>query len=120
MTPSEIIKADLEKRGIDPSRELVNLGKAVKKLHALVLQEGNTIMVLTPLSEDSAEMKMFSTDTPLAILSAIKVFMSKLEDSELNRIYFTITSPQNLTALERMGVQVEDSDREGYNFMAQV
>jgi hypothetical protein len=118
MTPSEIITADLQRRGEDPKRELVGLAKAVKLIHALILQEGNTIMVLLPLSKDSAEMKMYSADTPLRILSAIKVFMKKLEDSELSKVYFNITAPQNLTTMKRLGVQVENSDKEGYNFMA--
>jgi hypothetical protein len=61
---------------------------------------------------------MFSTDTPLAILSAIKVFMQKLEDSELNKVYFNITAPQNLTTMKKLGVQIENSDKENYNFMA--
>jgi hypothetical protein len=118
MTPTEIIQTDLQRRGVDPQREILMIGKAVKTLHALVLQEGSTIMVLTPLSEDSAEMKMYSADTPLRILSATKVFMQKLEDSELNRVYFNITAPQNLTAMKKLGVQVENSDIKGYNFMA--
>ncbi len=118
MTPSQIVTADLKKRGVDPKRELIQLEKAVKIAHAIVLQEDNTIMVLLPLSKDSAEIKMYSTDTPLSIMSAVSVFIKKLKNSDIKKIYFNATSQQNVATMQKLGVQVANSDKKGYNAMA--
>ena len=55
MKASEIILADAQKKGVDGDKALALISNAVKQKKAVLLQEGNSVLILTKISDEAAE-----------------------------------------------------------------
>lgn len=120
MTPSEIIRKDAERMGYDADVVLRKLAKLVKSGAAILLQEGNSLLVLIALPGNNAELHLYTADSPLAMAKALKVFIEKIRASDLNAVYGSGDIPQILKILNQFGVETMKSDLPNYRWMAPV
>ena len=120
MTPSEIIKAEIVKQGLDP----VKFGKIImymlKNKLAILLNKNQSVLLLKQLGDGDVESHLFTQDPPLTLFKSLQYFIEKIRSSEVRSIYGNATNPQIIDALKRLGVTVEQSDREEYNWKATV
>ena len=121
MTPSEIIQADAQKQGYDPQEVLGKIGKVVKTGAGILLQEGNSVLLLIALPDNNAELHLYTADTsPLSIYKAVSGFVNKIRQSDLNAVYGSGEVPELLQILKKLGVDVQPSNLPGYRWMAPV
>jgi hypothetical protein len=127
MKPTEIINAEYQKLGKDPSKFLRGLNVAINKKLAIILQEGNSVLVLLTIGEGLVELHLFTTDAPLKVARALSRFVDKIRDSDLKAVYGPKENvpnsnklQQTLTMLKTLGVDVQPSDNPKYEWMAKV
>lgn len=117
MKPSEIITQNVKALGKDPAPVLKWLGNLVKSKRAIILQKGDSVLVLNRIAPGEAELHLFTTDKPMALMAALKEFVKKVFASGLERVYGKADNQQILDALRAVGVDVLDSDKPKYNWM---
>lgn len=118
MTPSEIISKDKYSQEDGADQILRGIAKLVKDDMAIILQSGNTVFVVVRLGDGAVEVHVYTLDTGLALMSAVKALIKKLKDSEIQVAY--IGDPRDATmlqVLELNGLQVMESDRPQYEWM---
>jgi hypothetical protein len=121
MTPSEIIQADAQTRGYDAQPVLGKIAKVVKSGAGILLQEGNSLLLMIAIPGNCSELHLYTADkSPLAIYKAVSVFVNKIRASDLNAVYGSGDVPELLQMLKKLGVDVQQSDRPGYKWMAPV
>lgn len=121
MTPSEIIKKDAEQRGIDPQKLLTSVAVLMKKNNAIMLKENDSILLLQPISEQGdVELHLFTEDAPLTLAKSLTSFIKKIRASDLRAVYGNADNEQITQFLTRLGVEVKESDKPNYNWMALV
>jgi hypothetical protein len=122
MTPTEIITADSERLGIDPQMVLGKIGRLVEDKACHLLQENDSLLVLIPLKDgdNSLELHLYTAGSATSLPRALKVFIEKIRNSDAKKVYGSGEIPQTLELLKRLGVDVQDSDRPEYKWMAPV
>jgi hypothetical protein len=121
MKPSEIIKKDAEQRGIDPQKLLASVAVLMKKNNAIMLKENESILILHPIgNEGDVELHLFTEDAPLTLAKSLTSFIKKIRASDLRAVYGDADNEQITQFLTRLGVEVKESDKPNYNWMALV
>jgi hypothetical protein len=120
MKPTEIINAEYQRLGKDPSQFLRGLNIAINKKIAIILQEGDTILILITIGQKEVELHLFTTEGPLKVARALSRFVKKIRDSDLKAVYGSEEPAQTLKMLETLGVKIEPSDKPKYKWMAKV
>jgi hypothetical protein len=122
MTPTEIIKADCERTGLDPNVVLGKLGRLVQDKACYFLQEGNFLLAVIPLKDGkkSVELHLYGAGTLTELPNALKKFMEKMNESDADTIYGDGDIPSLLSLLKRIGLDVQKSDKPEYVWMAPV
>ena len=127
MKPTEIINAEFQKLGKDSSKFLRLLNVAINKKIAIILQEGDSILVLLTIGEGLVELHLFTTEGPLKVARALSKFIDKIRKSDLKAVYGPKEDvpnsnklQQTLTMLKTLGVDVQPSDNPKYEWMAKV
>lgn len=118
MTPSEIITQNIKAHGKDPAPVLKWMGSLLKSKDALLLKYGDSVLFLKRIGAGEAELHLFTVDSPRALVSALKDFVAKVRASDLKKVYGKADNQQIVQALKMVGVQVSDSDKPKYNWMA--
>lgn len=120
MTPSEIIIADSKREGVSPSVVLKTVSKFVKAGLATLIQENNSVLMLTFIDKNDVELHLFTADSALTLAKSLVSFINTIKQSELNRVYGKTDNSGILEMLKRVGVNVLPSDKPDYNWMANV
>jgi hypothetical protein len=127
MKPTEIINAEFQKLGKDSGEFLRLLNVAINKKIAIILQEGDSILVLLTIGEGLVELHLFTTEGPLKVARALSKFIDKIRKSDLKAVYGPKEDvpnsnklQQTLTMLKTLGVNVQPSDNPKYEWMAKV
>lgn len=120
MKASEIISADIQARGENPTEVLNTISAAVKAKKAIVMQSGNTVLYLLIFAPGMAELHIFTKDRPVAVGKALQEFVDKIRSSGLEKVYATEAPPQIMALLKFLGVESEPSDNPKYKWMARV
>jgi hypothetical protein len=118
MTPSEIVAIDAERLGYDGNIVMRKIAKLVKTGAGILLQEGNTLLLLIAIGNDSAEVHLYTADSGLKLLGALKGIIKKVRDSDLSAIYSSFNAPEIINMIEQAGITVEKSDLPNYRWMA--
>lgn len=118
MTPSEIIKADCERRGVDYRKEFMFIKSAIDKAKGILLRAENTLMLAVPIGKGDVELHMYTADSPLKLYKAVIELRKKLQNGGVKKAYTEITNPQVEEMAKRTDWNVQPSDKERYNFMA--
>jgi Icc-related predicted phosphoesterase len=120
MTPSEIITADAQRNGVNPNSVITKMEKLLKSKKAIMLQHGDSVLIIRKFGDGLAELHIFTTDTPREIINAIKTFISKIKKSDIQTVYGNADNNQIIRVLKSLGVIVQNSDIDGYNWKADV
>lgn len=120
MTPTEIITQNIKAIGKNPAPVLRWLAKLLKTKKAVLLRHGESVLVLNQIGPQQAELHLFTADKPMALMQALKDFVKKIKDSDLERVYGKADNQQIVKALGAVGVNVQESDKPKYNWMALV
>ena len=127
MKPTEIINAEFQKLGKDSGEFLRLLNVAINKKMAIILQEGDSILILLTIGEGLVELHLFTTESPLKVARALSKFIDKIRKSDLKAVYGPKEDvpnsnklQQTLTMLKTLGVNVQPSDNPKYEWMAKV
>jgi hypothetical protein len=118
MKASEIIYNDKYSQEDGPDRVLRSVAKLVEDNLAVVLQSGETVLVVVRLGDGAVEVHVYTMDSGLRLISAMKVLIQKLKNSEIQVAY--IADPrdaQMLQVLKMNDLQVKKSDRPEYEWM---
>ena len=120
MKPTEIISAEYQKLGKDPSNFFRALNVAINKKMAIILQEGDTILILITIGDKEVELHLFTIEGPLKVARALSRFIKKIRDTDLKVVYGSEEPTQTLKMLETLGVKVQPSNKPNYKWMAKV
>jgi NhaP-type Na+/H+ and K+/H+ antiporter len=127
MKPTEIINAEYQKLGKDPSKFLRALNIALNKKLAIIMQENDTVLLLIATNDGNAELHLFTQDSPIKLAKALSRFVDKIRKSDLKAVYGPKEDvpnsnrlQQTLTMLKTLGVDVQPSDNPKYEWMAKV
>lgn len=118
MKASEIIYNDKYSQEDGPDRVLASIAKLVKDEMAVILQSGETVLVVVRLGDGAVEVHVYTMDSGLRLISAMKVLIQKLKDSDIQVAY--IADPrdaQMLQVLKMNNLQVTKSNRPEYQWM---
>lgn len=118
MTPSEIIRKDAERMGYDADVVLRKIDKVVKTGAGILLQEGDSLLLLIAIGGNKAEVHLYTADTGLKLIGAIKGLIKKVQDSDLSAIYSSFDAPEIINMIDEAGITVEKSDLPNYRWMA--
>ena len=120
MTPTEIIFADCKRNGVDPNIMAQYVAGMIQEKKGVLLSANNSLLLITFLGDDTAELHLFTADTPLTLMKSLTEFINDIKQSELKRVYGDSDNEEILNLLRRLGIDVMESDREGFNWMANV
>jgi hypothetical protein len=122
MTPTEIIKADCKRTGLDPNMVLGKLGRLVQDKACYFLQEGKFLLAVIPLKngKKNVEIHLYGAGTLAELPEALKKFIKRLNDSDADMVYGDANIPPLLNLLKRLGADVQKSDDPRYFWMAPV
>ena len=120
MTPSEIISADLQSHGNDPQEGLRAISLSLKSKNSILLQENNSVLFLRKIGKGIVELHLFTQDSPLTVAKSASSFIKKIRNSDLKKVYGNADNEQIVELLRRLKVDVKDSDKPEYNWMAKV
>ena len=120
MTPSEIIMADAKRQGVDHKVVLETSAKLIRSKLATIIQENNSVLLLTFIDKVDVELHLFTADSPLALAKSLMGFIRTIKESELRRVYGKADNSGILEMLKRIGVEIKESDKPQFNWMAEV
>ena len=120
MTPTEIIRKDAEKRGLNPSIILRSIKKHVEDGKGFLLHTNNSALYGHFIDPHNVELHFFSEDSPLQLMDSLKKFVDEIRRAPLHAVYGKADNEGILKFLEKAGVEVKASDKPKYNWMALV
>ena len=120
MTPSEIIMADAKRQGVDPKVILDTCAKLIKAKLATIIQDNNSVLLLTFIDRQDVELHLFTADPPLTLAKSLMGFIRTIKESDLRRVYGKADNSGILEMLKRIGVNIMESDKPQFNWMAEV
>ena len=118
MKASEIILADAQKKGVDGDKALALISNAVKQKKAVLLQEANSVLILTKISDEAAETHLLTQDGVMTLARSLSAFKKKITDLGIKTIYGKADNSQIVELLKKVGFNVVDSDLPQYNWKA--
>jgi len=118
MKASKIILADAQKRGVDGNKALALISNAVKQKKAVLMQENNSVLFLTKISDDASEVHLFTQDGIMTLARSLSAFVKRGMALGIKTIYGKADNPQIIELLKKVGLNVVDSDLPQYNWKA--
>jgi len=120
MTPAEIITADSQSHNVDPQKVLNVIAHFVQNKTGKILHYGNTVLFVRMISDENAELHIFTQDSPISIARAVPKFWNALKQMQIKKVYGNADNQEILQLLQKLGANVQSPDIEGYNWMAEV
>jgi hypothetical protein len=121
MKPSEIIKKDSEKRGLDPTKTLVSIQYILTHKLGFLLNKNNSVLLLAKIGNNEYETHLFTEDSPLKLGQAMIAMFHDIEGLKIKAIYGNADNPQIINLLkqlaEREGTEIQNPDKPNYNWM---
>jgi hypothetical protein len=102
MTPKEIVEIDLQKTGVDIplNRVMAGLNQMTER-GAKLLQEGNTLFVLTIRDKETAEFHLFNADTPQQLVINVEKFARLVKQLGFKRMITDFDNPKLANLFQR-------------------
>ena len=120
MKASEIIIADAQKRGADGNKALGLISNAIKQKKVVLLQEGNSVLLLTKISDEAAETHLLTQDGVITLARSLGAFKKRITDLGIKTIYGKASNTQIVELMKKVGFNVVDSDLPQYNWKAEL
>mgnify|MGYP003336352852 CR=1 FL=1 len=86
MKPSEIIRKDAIRNKVDPDRLLNSIHKQLSDKTSIMLQSGDSVLILKKISEGKVELHLFTVESPKALMRSLKFFIDKIVDRKSTRL----------------------------------
>ena len=118
MKASEVIYNDKFSQEDGPDKVVTGIAKLVNDNMAVILQSADTVLVVVRLGDAAVEVHAYTVDSGLRLMSALKVLIEKLKNSDIQVAY--IADPrdaQMLQVLKMNDLKVVPSDRPQYQYM---
>lgn len=118
MKASEVIYKDKFSQEDGPDKVVTGIAKLVNDNMAIILQSADTVLVVVRLGDAAVEVHAYTVDSGLRLMSALKVLIEKLKNSDIQVAY--IADPrdaQMLQVLKMNDLKVVPSDRPQYQYM---
>ena len=110
MKASEIIAQYSQAQGI-PAENAVNaVGNAVSTGNSILLQENDTVFVVTKIKPGVADVAMFTADTPQVLQQSFMALLDKVRQSGIQMIYGDLENKDLVSLLQQSGMQLSQSD----------
>lgn len=120
MKPSEIIRKDAIRNKVDPDRLLASISKQLNDKNAIMLQAGDSVLILKKIGKGKVELHLFTVESPKTLMRSLKAFIDKIVGSGIEYVYGRADNKEILRMLKMLGVEIEESDMEPYNWKAEV
>ena len=120
MTPSQILTQDAQNNGANPQQVLQGVLAQVHSGHTILMQENNSVLLVTRLGDKRAMIHLATVDSPLTLRHSIKSFLEKLKSSEVDVVYGDTVNQQLIELMKKVGVNVEKSNLPKFTWMAKV
>jgi len=120
MKASEIIMADAVKRNIDPAKALLSIGEITKNNSGVLMQENNSVLLVRKIDPTSAEIHLFTEDTPLTLAKSVIGFVRRGKELGIKTVYGKADNQGIVELMKRVGLNVEPSDLPQYNWKANI
>jgi hypothetical protein len=118
MKPSEIIVADTQRLGLNPEEILSSVQDAVQNKGAVLVRKNNSVLMLIPVQENVAEWAVFTQDDDATLEASVGFFINETMKTDAYTIYGDAVNDRVLKAIDANGVQIYQSDRPDYDWMA--
>jgi hypothetical protein len=121
MTPSEIIISDQFTQE-DGAEQVVSwIKQHVEDGLGILLKKNESVLFILLIAPKTVEIHLYTRDTPLRLVSAVKYFYEQLKASDIERVYGTTPrTPRIVDLIKVAGVEVKNSDNPKYSWMADV
>ena len=116
MKASEIITADSVKRNIDPAKALLSIREMTKNNSGVLMQENNSVLLVRKVDPTSAEIHLFTEDTPLTLAKSVIGFVRRGRELGIKTVYGKADNQGIVELMKRVGLNVEASDLPQYNW----
>ena len=120
MKASEIIIADSVKRNIDPQKILLSIKKMTENNSAVLLQENNSVLLVRKVDPTSAEIHLFTEDSPMTLAKSVIGFVRRGRELGIKTVYGKADNQGIVELMKRVGLNVEASDLPQYNWKANI
>jgi len=123
MKPSEIIKADAERNGLDFKPLMMHLHQQMQLHQVVILHTNKSVLTITkiPQKDGSVALHLYSFDSPITLINSLAYFFQQIKQIPHISVLYGDTTNQNLLALlGKIGLQVEQSDLPSYTWMARI
>jgi hypothetical protein len=124
MKPSDIVKADSEKRGIDPTKTMVSIQYLLTHKLGFLLHKGESVLLLAKIGDNDYEVHLFTQDSPLELAKSMISMFHDIEKLKIGTIYGNADNPQIINLLkqlaQREGTEIQNSDKPSFNWMMRI
>jgi len=118
MKASEVIYNDKFSQEDGPDKVLAVVSKLANDEMAVILQSGDTVLVVVRLGDAAVEVHAYTVESGLRLMSALKVLIGKLKKSDIQVAYIAdLRDAQMLQVLKMNDLKVVPSDRPQYQYM---
>jgi hypothetical protein len=118
MTPSQIVQADAQKRGIDPHAVMDVIHKETASGKGFLLHYNSSLLYGRRIAPGVAEVHLLTEDSPLQLISSIHNFVTHAERLGIHTLYGKADNQAIVKFLQKAGLNVQQSDLPKYNWKA--
>lgn len=121
MTPSEIVINDQFTQEDGAEQVIAWIQQHLEDNTGILLGKNNSILFILNIAPCTVEIHLYTHDTPLKLVSAVKYFYEQLKASDISKVYGTTPrTPRIVELMKAAGVAVQNSDNPKYSWMADV
>ncbi len=121
MTPQEIVAADCERTGHRVGAVMHGVMMALDK-GGKIFHDNKSVVVLEPLgkSKKDFEVHLFTVDASLGLVRSVQKIIEQIRQVPgLERVYGDAEDPQVIKMLRTTGLDVQESDKKNFTWMAE-
>lgn len=116
MSPTEIIRQDVIRRGGDAERIIRALGVVLKAKRAVMLATESSVLILKNIGNGAVEAHLFTVAQPNTLATDIRTFAEKIKRSSIGVLYMKPDNQQVAKFIQSLGFNVTKSDRPDYTW----
>jgi len=114
MIIKDIIKADLQ--GENPDDVIRSITHYLENNKGILIRKNDTVIFGYKFNDDCAGMHLFTVDSPIRVVRAIKHFVEEAPKHNVKTIYGLTENKQMYRVFKLLGLNVEKSELPQYNW----
>lgn len=123
MKPSEIIVQDANRHGVNGDQLLRGIAAQIQSGKTFMMNANDSVLTLTKIGDESNSfaLHLFTLDSPLTLAKSLNIFIKTIRNIPgAQSVYGDTDNQQILNLLKRLGVDVLNSDLDGFTWMARI